>query len=80
MGRQLLSRTGDLATKLLKENLHLATINDYAMHLRQLDPYISDLAMERVHAETLQPFITMRMPIGKRSKSINLASGVVGRR
>ncbi len=38
-----------------------------------------DLALEQVHAGTLQPFITARMAAGRKSKSINLALSVVRR-
>jgi hypothetical protein len=72
-GNRLLRTFLAAANKLLEENLHLARIDDYAMHLRQLDPYIGDLALEQVHAGTLQPFITARMAAGRKSKSINLA-------
>ncbi len=68
-----------VASKYLEENLHLASIGDYAMHLKQLDPYIGDLPLENVHLGTLQPFIEARRKQGIKSKSINLALGVVRR-
>jgi len=40
-------RFREAATKFLEENLHLAGIGDYATHLRQLDPFIGDLPLER---------------------------------
>jgi len=45
--------------------------------LRQLDPYIGDLVLERVHDGTLARFIAARRAKGVRSKSINNALGVV---
>ena len=39
----------EAAAKFLEENLHLASIADYATHLKQMDPYIGDLPMEKVH-------------------------------
>ena len=39
----------EAAAKFLEENLHLAGIADYATHLKQLDPYIGDLPLEKVH-------------------------------
>jgi hypothetical protein len=33
----------DAATKFLEENVQLASIGDYATHLKQLDPYIGHL-------------------------------------
>ena len=69
----------EAATKFLEENLHLASISDYAMHLRQLDPHIGDLPLENVPLGTLQPFIKARRKQGIKTKSINLALGVVRR-
>ena len=69
----------EAATKFLEENLHLASIGDYAMHLTQLDPYIGDLPLENVHLGTLQPFIEARRKQGIKSKSINYALAVVRR-
>jgi hypothetical protein len=65
------------ATKYLNENQQKRRIADDALHLRQLDPYIGHLAIESVHAGTLQPFIKARRKQGIKTKSINLALGVV---
>ncbi len=69
----------DAATKYLEENMHLASIGDYAKHLKQLDPYIGDLPINRVHLGTLQPFIDARRRQGVKTKSINLALSCVRR-
>jgi integrase len=69
----------DAAAKFLEENLQLASISDYAMHLKQLDPFIGDLPLESVHLGTLQPFIEARRQQGIKTKSINLALAVVRR-
>jgi integrase len=69
----------DAATRFLEESMHLASISDYALHLRQLDPYIGDLPLHNVHLGTLQPFIDARRKRGIKTKSINLALGVVRR-
>jgi integrase len=69
----------EAATKFLEENLHLASIGDYAMHLKQLDPYIGDLPLGNVHLGPLQPFIEGRRQQGIKTKSINLALAVVRR-
>jgi integrase len=69
----------EAATKFLEGNLHLGSIGNYAMHLKQLDPYIGDLPLENVHLGTLQPFIEARRTQGIKTKSINLALGVVRR-
>ena len=47
------------------------------MHLKQLDQSIGGLPIESVHIGTLQPFITARRAQGIKTKSINLALGVV---
>jgi integrase len=69
----------EAATKFLEENIYLPSIGDYAMHLKQLDPFIGDLPLENVHLGTLQPFIQARREQGIKTKSINLALGVVRR-
>jgi len=69
----------DAATKFLEENVQLASIGDYATHLKQLDPFIGDLPLENVHLGTLHPFIEARRQQGIKTKSINLALGVVRR-
>jgi len=65
------------ATKYLNENQHKRRIADTALHLKQLDPYIGHLPIESVHIGTLQPFIEARRKQGIKTKSINLALGVV---
>ena len=67
------------ATRFLEENIHLAGIGDYALHLRQLDPYIGNLPIKSVHLGTLQPFIEDRRKQGRKNKTINLALSVVRR-
>ena len=69
----------EAAIKFLEESMHLASIGDYAMHLKQLDPYIGDLPLDKVHLGTLQPFIKARRSQGIKTKTINLALGVVRR-
>lgn len=65
------------ATKYLNENQHKKRIRDEALHLRQLNPFIGALELRSVHIGTLQPFIEMRRKAGIKTKSINLALGVV---
>jgi hypothetical protein len=65
------------ATKYLLEHQHKRSIEDDALHLRQLDPFIGGLPIESVHMGTLQRFIEVRQGKGIKSKSINLALGVV---
>ena len=65
------------ATKYLLENQHKRSIEDDAMHLRQLDPFIGNTQIESVHMGALQKFIEARQRQGVKSKTINLALGVV---
>ena len=65
------------ATKYLNESQHKRRIADEALHLKQLDPFIGPLPIESVHIGTLQPFIKARRKQGIKTKSINLALGVV---
>ena len=65
------------ATKYLNENQYKRRICDEALHLKQLDPYIGDLTLESVHIGTLQYFINARRKQGIKTKSINLALGIV---
>jgi len=65
------------ATKYLTENQDKRSIGDDALHLRQLDPFLGDLDLRSVHIGTLQPFIEVRRKAGIKTKSINLALGVV---
>ena len=69
----------DGATRYLEENMHLATISNMALYLRQLDPYIGHLPLNRVYLETLQPFIDARKKDGVKNKTINLALSVARR-
>ncbi len=65
------------ATKYLRDNQHKRSIGDDALHLKQLDPIIGDLDIRNVHIGTLGKFIEARRKTGIKSKSINLALGVV---
>ena len=65
------------ATKYLEENQHKRSIADDALHLRQLDPYIGTLPLSSIHMGTLRPFIDARRRQGRKSKTINLALGMV---
>lgn len=65
------------ATRYLNENQHKRSIADDARHLKQLEPFIGDLPLRGVHRGTLQDFIAARHAQGAKTKSINLALGVV---
>ena len=65
------------ATKYLNENQDKRRIGDVALHLKQLDPFIGSLALDGVHMGSLRPFIEARRKGGVKTKTINLALGVV---
>jgi integrase len=65
------------AERYLRENQHKRSINDCELHLSQLDPFIGDLDLRKVHMGTLQDFIEFRRGQGRKTKTINLALGVV---
>ena len=67
----------EAATRYLNENQHKRRIQDEALHLKQLDPVIGDLPLRGVHMGTLRPFIDQRLKSGIKTKSVNLALGVV---
>jgi integrase len=63
----------EAATKYLLDNQHMPSIGDTAMHLRQLDPFIGDLPLGRVHDATLKPFVNARQRQGVSNRTINIA-------
>lgn len=67
----------EAATKYLLENQHKRSISDDALHLKELDPWIGHLPLTQVHMGTLAPWLAHRRQQGIKSKSINLALGVV---
>ncbi len=67
------------ATKCPEENQHKRSIDDDAMHPRQLDPLIGGLQLTQVHMGTLQEFVAKRRKDGVKTKSINAALAVVRR-
>ena len=69
----------DAATRYLTENLHKRSIDDDALHLEQLDPWIGELYLKDVHDDTLFAFKEHRLKDGKKKKTVNLALEVVRR-
>ena len=61
------------------DNVELASIVTESYHLEDLDPFIGDLPLGQIHDETLKPFIEHRKEQGRKTKTINLAIGLVGR-
>ena len=67
------------ATKYLQDYGHKKRISDDALHLKQLDPFIGALELKQVHMGSLQEFIAKRRRDGVKTKTLNLALGVVRR-
>jgi integrase len=59
------------ATKYLNENQHKRSIQNDALHLRRLDPFIGDLPLKHVHMGSLQDFLAKRKEDGVKTKTIN---------
>jgi len=53
------------------------SLDDDAYHLKALATFIGELPLDKVHMETLVSFIEARQQEGLKTKSINLALGVV---
>jgi integrase len=67
------------ATKYLLEYNYKKRIKDDAGHLKQLDPFIGAFELKQVHMGSLQDFIAQRRRDGVKTKTLNLALGVVRR-
>lgn len=65
------------ATKYLNENQDKRSIKEQALFLKQLDPFVGELVLDAVHMGSLQAFISSRKRDGVKTKTINLALGVV---
>ncbi len=63
----------------VRENQHKRSIYLDELHLKQLDSFIGDLDLRRVHIGTLQGFIDDRRAQGRKTKTINLALATVRR-
>lgn len=59
--------------------MHLAGINDFATYLKQFNPFIGNLTLDKVHAGTLLHYIDARKKAGVRNKTINLTLATVRR-
>ncbi len=67
------------ATKYLQEYGYKRRIKDDALHLKQLDAFIGEMELKQVHMGSLQEFIAQRRRDGVKTKTLNLALGVVRR-
>ena len=69
----------EAATKYLEENQHKRSLERDARALATLDPYIGELPLQRVHHDTLQPFVRARLVKGISPGTINRDLAVVRR-
>jgi integrase len=67
------------ATKYLQDYHFKKCIDDDALHLKQLDPFIGGLELKQVHMGSLQEFIAKRRADGVKTKTVNAALAVVRR-
>jgi integrase len=67
------------AARYLDEHSRLASIEDVAILLAGVMPYIGQLYLDQVHDETLRPFVQARLKAGRAPKTINLALSAVRR-
>jgi integrase len=78
-GARALRSFRSAATKYLQEYSYKKRIKDDALHLKQLDSFIGGLELKQVHMGSLQEFIAQRRRDGVKTKTLNLALGVVRR-
>lgn len=69
----------EAAIKFLKENQHLASLREYALHIKQLAPYIGNLTLGSIHIGSLQEFINARKKKGIKTRTINYSLQTVRR-
>jgi hypothetical protein len=67
------------ATKYLQDYHLKKSIDDDALHLKQLDPFIGGLELKQGHMGSLQEFIAKRQADGVKTKTVNAALAVVRR-
>ncbi len=51
----------EAAARFLEENLHSASIDQYARCLKQLDPFIGALPLKQVYHGTLKDFVASNL-------------------
>lgn len=69
----------EAAARYLEENLHLASIRQYARCLSDMDSYIGALPLQQVHLGTLKPFMEWKREQGVKNRTINMYLGAVRR-
>jgi integrase len=78
-GVRLVRTFREAATKYLIEAQHKRSLATDAIHLKMLMPFIGTLPLTAIHSESLKPFVAARRASRRKTKSINLALGVVRR-
>ncbi|MBV2181729.1 MAG: tyrosine-type recombinase/integrase [Castellaniella sp.] len=61
------------ATRFLEEYSHQRSIWHSAIFLKQLDPYIGDMALREIDGEALEPYVEDRLAQGKSNRTVNIA-------
>ncbi|MDB6086610.1 MAG: integrase, partial [Gammaproteobacteria bacterium] len=69
----------DAAAKFLTENQHKRSLERDQRALAVLDPFIGSLLLQRVHHDTLAPYIRSRLHKGRSPGTINRDLAVVRR-
>jgi integrase len=62
-----------------EENQHLSSIKDNEAHLKLIQEVIGDLYIDQIFDDTVSAFIKKRHKDGKKSKTVNIALGVLRR-
>jgi integrase len=69
----------DAAAKFLAENQHKRSLERDERAIAAVDPFIGELPLQRVHHDTLQPYVRWRLGDGKSPGTINRDLAVVRR-
>ena len=63
----------EAATKYLLDHQHMPSVKDSASMLKQLDPFIGDVPLNRIHDGVLSGFVRKRRAEGVSHRTINMA-------
>ena len=69
----------EAATKFLAENRHKRSLERDERALASLDPYIGTLPLQRVHHDTLAPYVRSRLGAGRSPGTVNRDLAIVRR-
>jgi len=78
-GEQIEHTFGEAAAKFLAENQHKRSLERDKRALTCLDPFVGALPLQRVHHDTLAPYIRFRLDRGRSPGTINRDLAVVRR-